>query len=326
MRGDANGYPHQRVGEAPDERMGQVVVLRNELQELARSLDEKDLVSLVAQARQLASTRDGCPAIHATLRPRDQARVEIDYVGLSPFWPAFEDINYVPEVRCIDKNTGTRMKLPQGLRFRIAPDPPAAVTFDTFTGAFKGSAVLSHCTGAQYQVTAFTKDDGELGCCAVTFAVLPPELAALYNDAFQAQEAPAWQESCAKQTGIKKNVVQVFVDSSVVQTERRVVSPHGSADFPGLISESPPSSPARPASAFALGRSTVRPLGKPLSSRVAQDVPSWFGAGVPMIKGPPPLRTRPSTAACVMSYSAERPRYAVPTTYNMPTRPASSMM
>lgn len=288
--------------------LGQVGFLQNELEEIAKSLGEKELVQLVAKARQLAASRNGeCSIRHSQLRPR----IEIIYAGLSPFWAAFADVQYTPEIRCFHSGSGRQMEPPADLRFRITPAPPAAIAFDPLTGAFTGSAILSHATGAQYQVTAFIEEDGEqvsLGCCAVTFAVLPPELAAIYNDAFQIQEAPAFQELHAQQCSRQGYTVVSHKEATII---------------PGSNLESPPSSPVRPSSAVPMGRATVRALGKPLQGRVSPEVPRWFGAGVPMMKGPPALRARPSTAAGVRSYVATD-KSASSTTYQAFQRPVSA--
>lgn len=284
---------------------GRVERLQHELQEAVQNLDEKALLQIIAQARRLAAPQNGDRGRQAFL---SRPRVEISYIGLSPFWPAFEDIDYTPEIRCFDGSTGRSLQLPLGLRFRITPEPPAAIAFDVFTGAFTGSAVLSHATGAQYQVVAYIEDAGEdvvLGCCAVTFAVLPPELAAIYNNAFQAQEAPAFKE--AREAPVFQEAQehhrrpQSLTDAASVPCNS-VVSPKASTGIHYFNRESPPASPVRPFSAVPTGRTCVRVMGKPLQSRVSSEAPRWFGAGVPYnIKEPPALRTRPSTVTGVRS-------------------------
>eukprot|EP00746_Dinoflagellata_sp_MGD_P008814 gnl/MRDRNA2_/MRDRNA2_117699_c0_seq1.p1 gnl/MRDRNA2_/MRDRNA2_117699_c0~~gnl/MRDRNA2_/MRDRNA2_117699_c0_seq1.p1 ORF type:complete len:317 (-),score=39.68 gnl/MRDRNA2_/MRDRNA2_117699_c0_seq1:51-1001(-) len=299
---------------------GRVDILQHELQEAVQHLDEKTLLQLITHARRLAAPHNGdCSHQGHAIRPR----VEISYIGLSPFWPAFEDIDYTPEIHCYDGSTGQSLELPLGLRFRITPQPPAAIAFDTLTGAFTGSALLSHTTGAQYQVLAHIEDAGEevlVGCCAVTFAVLPPELAAIYNDAFQAQEAPAFKKareaSAVQEEQEHQRPHSSLTDGTIISCNS-VPSPKGSAGVCYLNPESPPASPIqlRPFSAVSTGRTCVRVMGKPLQSRVSSEAPRWFGTGS-YIKAPPALRTRPSTVAGVRSAWA--------TSHEVSQRPASA--
>lgn len=243
----------------------------------------------------------------ASRRPSDlvvkNVKVIITYQGLSPFWAAFQDLQFSPKVVLFDedKNMESEDPLPTGLKYEVSPALPAAVRFDTTTGTISGSPILPYVPGAQYTVVVKWGEEGQpgqaLAYASFACAVLPSELAQMCNNAFLATEPPAFRE---------------FVVSPVDSQS----SPREEPNLDGPLESLPAQSP------FQVLKS-LRPLGYSLKERVSPTLPSTSkpattprrrtplsSTEASMTCSPPPLRAvatpgpdRPASVPCRSHWS-----------------------
>lgn len=284
--------------------------LRTELLSLTRSLCEEKLQELLRCAVQLAAE----PA-PVRFRPERRACLSLSYPA-EPFVGLHEDICLQPEVR----GDVSSVEL-QGFHFRIRPDPPATLLFDSLTGCLSGCVMQRYDSPLQFTVDALLKADGpngeSLGSCVLCLAVVAKDVADVCNRAFKDGELPA-NLAASQRSGSKSSAAAWAVADPNESAERA-----GAPSLEGAGRESTTEAvPARPRSAAvarceqlsSAGRSrtpgsrplsargAVRPLGGPLGSRLSdRPSPWWYGAGSYWEHeklDPPDRPARPRSAMC----------------------------
>lgn len=256
-----------------------------QLRSVADRLGDEDLKKLLSHAKWLLSgSYMDTETDHAAepSAPSQSLRVEISYRGLCPFWPAFEDVTFNPKVECFDASSGETVPLPTDLRLKITPCPPPGVVFDQLTGSLAGSPLRERITEAQYMVEASLEGKEHhtacLGWCAFAFTVLPSELAHRLNRTFLTEE-PLSSRQPSPVDGCPKS------DQARYPATEEPRCPSSASDYPVRPPSVAAPPHARPGSAPVVprarpmsARTSVRPLGTPLSQRIAGDAPWWYGA------------------------------------------------
>jgi len=121
-----------------------------------------------------------------------KVEVELCYPTLTPIWPAFADVEFSPEVRCIasvlplgephgafgeQAECGMVLPTPEpgSSWFSVVPSLPAGVTLDQVTGTISGTPLTSHAACLEYTVSmawwGSQMLEDSLASCVICFEV-----------------------------------------------------------------------------------------------------------------------------------------------------------
>lgn len=212
--------------------------------------------------------------------------VVLSYPSLTPLWPAFTDVEFVPTTRCSSRilTSSQSTKRPDQseaeemtdldpglLRFEIHPPLPAAVALDEITGVISGSPLMEHVAGRQYTITARWEVSGQVAArCAVAFAVVSASLANLCNAAFLGQEPPAFRPPAPTSVVNPGTAAGLDLSTNAAEHAERTAEAHP-------VSPAPPDSPRAHAQERCNGEGSER---DPQPHAEAVDVQSQLSSAI----------------------------------------------
>jgi hypothetical protein len=317
-------------------------LLFSKLLHIVNQLGKSELEKVIHVASQLTGSARSLASTPEAPFPNPRLRVNISYTKLPPFWAESEEVNHSPDITCFDVETGRPLERPAGINFEICPDTPPGLVFDTLTGKLSGRPMIGAVT-AQYTVRARVHTGklhaSPLGWCAFCFVVLPLDVAQICCRALSHEQHPR-AVVLTPEPMDKLSVSQDFVDHAldlqfgVPLHEKDDIGHAGSTHdgMPCTIGQSRPSSSfacmapqsavskvseARPSSAPLVSRSRpfsarskVRPLGSPLTQRIAGSTqyPWWHGAGTARLLSDAVVAHESSACKMVQSVEVQRPQ------------------